>query len=292
MRWIEACLASIPEKYNVIIVDNLSSDDTCAFITNKYPQHVLLKQNKNLGFGRANNLGIQYALNNNADGVFLLNQDAYLQEHTINKLLEVATQNKDIGILSPAHLTSSSGKLDAGFSLYISNNYCPAFYIDAINNRLKKFYEIPFVNAAGWLLMKKTLLKIGGFDPIFFHYGEDNNYCSRVLFHSLKIVFVPNAHMIHDREYRDAVIKDFSNPSYLKRYESIFKSKHANLIEKKQLKKIKWFNVLFMKLLKLEFRSAMGIIQIIKKEKIWLEQCAESKKINSKEFHHYLKLDV
>ena len=71
MKWLEACLSSC-RKYSVIVIDNNSSDNTVSFIEQKYPNTILLKQNKNLGFGAANNIGINYALQNNADYVFLL----------------------------------------------------------------------------------------------------------------------------------------------------------------------------------------------------------------------------
>ena len=60
-RWIRQCINSCL-GYNVIVIDNNSSDQTIKIIENEYPKVVLLKQENNLGFGKANNLGISYAL--------------------------------------------------------------------------------------------------------------------------------------------------------------------------------------------------------------------------------------
>jgi GT2 family glycosyltransferase len=87
---------------------------------------------------------------------------------------------------------------------------------------------LPFINAAAWLVPKTTFEIIGGFDPIFYHYGEDNNFCQRALFHNLKIGVVPNSYIKHDREMRKS-----SNittlAERLKAKERIYKYKWANI---------------------------------------------------------------
>ena len=146
-----------------------------------------MKQESNLGFGKANNLGISYALNNSCDYVFLLNQDAYLEKDVIDRMLAVHKKNTDYGVLSPIHLNGEGNKLDKNFSNYINYNGNPYLYLDALKGETKEIYEVPFVNAAAWLIPAATLKIIGGFDPLFFHYGEDNNYCQRALqFHVIK----------------------------------------------------------------------------------------------------------
>ena len=74
--------------------------------------------------------------------------------------------------------------------------------------QVKEFYQVPFINAAAWLLPKDTIKKVGFFDKLFYHYGEDVNYCQRLTYHDLKIIFVPDAKIFHDREDRDIKIKN------------------------------------------------------------------------------------
>lgn len=205
MQWLERCLASVPTSYELVIVDNHSTDDTVAFIEENYPKAKLFKEKQNLGFGQANNKGIRYALNQGADYVYLLNQDAYLEANTIEKLIEICQQDHTFGILSPFHYTDGFKRLDANFLMYLERYGVHHQVIkDANEVKLKNVYEIPFVNAAGWLLTKEVLEKVGGFDPLFFHYGEDRNYSQRVLFHNLKIGIVLGSFMIHDRADRKA----------------------------------------------------------------------------------------
>ena len=66
--------------------------------------------------------------------------------------------------------------------------------------RVKPFYQVSYVNAAAWMLSLRCVQDIGGFDPLFFHYGEDRNFCQRLQYHHEKLVIVPGAYIHHDRE--------------------------------------------------------------------------------------------
>lgn len=229
MKWLPKCLEST-KQYSVIIVDNNSNDGTIEFIESFHPGIVLLKQNKNLGFGQANNIGISYSLNEGAEHVFLLNQDAYLEERSLEKLIEVSKKNSQFGILSPIHLNGKADKLDEKFSNYLNFRANPDFYSDFILKKpLLDIYDVPFVNAAGWLISRECLETVGGFDPIFFHYGEDDNYCQRLNYHGFNIGVVPVAILLHDREDRPApkVINDDRN--YFQVMERQLKLKYADI---------------------------------------------------------------
>lgn len=230
MQWIKKCIESVINSTlgcDIIVVDNNSNDSTVAFIKENFPNIILLEQTKNLGFGAANNIGMSYALKHDADFVFLLNQDAYLQPYTLEKLIDVSKNNREFGVLSPIHLNGNANKLDKNFSNYIKTN--DALFYDALKGDFSKpIYEIAFVNAAAWLLPIKTLETIGGFDPIFHHYAEDDNYCQRVLFHGFKIGVVPNSYVLHDREFRQASTETITN------YNLILKERHL---------KYKWANI-------------------------------------------------
>ena len=246
--WLKKCLDSC-QDYLVVVVDNNSTDKTISFIEENYPKVVVLPQSKNLGFGAANNIGISYSLKQGADYVFLLNQDAYLKPKTLEILVSMHKKNPTYGILSPVHINGEENLLDRNFSNYISYDNNSNFYFDAISKQLEPIYEVPFVNAAAWLLPKSTLLKIGGFDPLFFHYGEDDNYCQRVKYHGGKIGVVPNAFVVHDRIIKNKkTVKLFSEEYFIK--------KELNL-------KIKWGN------LNGNFRNDFNKQKAVISNKIW-----------------------
>jgi GT2 family glycosyltransferase len=175
-----------------------------------------------------------------------------LNGNTIERLIEIHKKYNEYGILSPIHLNGKGNKLDRNFSYYLGYDNNDTFYFDAVTSKLKDIYEVPFVNAAAWLLPKKTLEVVGGFDPIFFHYGEDDNYCQRVLFHRLKIGIVTNSFIMHDREHslkQPPII--FSN-QYFDEMEKNYKCKFTNVNYEDWENDIE--NELF-KLKKLEIRS-------------------------------------
>jgi len=205
IKWIEKCLGSC-KNHEVVVVDNHSNDGTVSYIKNNFPTVKILGQQSNLGFGQANNIGISYALQQGSEHVFLLNQDAYLVEDALEQLLNFQKRHNKYGILSPIHLNGKGDELDANFSSYVSYNKNAQFYSDyVLHHDLEPVYDVPFVNAAAWLLSRKCLEEIGAFDPLFFHYGEDENYCQRVLYHGFKIGVMPKAFVCHNREDRKSL---------------------------------------------------------------------------------------
>ena len=199
-RWVNRCFdsllqSSIPLK--IIAIDNASSDNTLNLLT-QYSAVEVIETNSNLGFGKANNLGFKIAVANNADYVFLLNQDAWVENDTIEKLVLVAEQNKSFGIISPFHLLPISKALEWHFSVFISADKCKDLVSDIYLQNTKEVYQLDFVNAAAWLISRDCLRIVGGFDPLFPHYGEDDDYCNRVLYKNFKIGVTPIATITHD----------------------------------------------------------------------------------------------
>ncbi|MFY7814443.1 MAG: glycosyltransferase family 2 protein [Chryseobacterium taeanense] len=204
-KWIARCLSSIHKAgliNHAIIVDNASTDNSVPFIEQNFPQADIIKLSTNLGFGQANNIGIKKAYEQGSDYAFLMNQDVYIEPFTIDTLIKIAELHPDFGILSPMHLNGNGLELDFSFSNYIVPLNCRKLYSDIFLQKLASLYEISFVNAAAWLLTRNCIEKVGGFNPSFYHYGEDDNYCQRVLFHGFKIGVVPESIIYHDRENR------------------------------------------------------------------------------------------
>jgi GT2 family glycosyltransferase len=227
--WYDRCFNSLRSSklpVQTVVVDNASSDDTINYITSNFPEIQLIRSEINLGFGQGNNKGIRYALENKADYVFLLNQDAWIEQDTIEHLVDISKKHPEYGILSPLHLNASKTSIEDGLMHYIADYHTtsPDLINDLYFDRLSELYETKYINAAAWLLPRKTLEIVGGFDPIFFHYGEDDNYMQRVHFHGLKIGLCPLVTICHDtekREIKPALKKATSNTSLLVKYANV-----------------------------------------------------------------------
>lgn len=241
--WYDRCFTSLRESeipVQTVVIDNASNDGTVEYIREKYPEIHLIASDINLGFGQGNNKGMRYALDNGADYVFLLNQDAWIEPNTLKELVKTHRKNPDYGILSVMNITKEKDSLLDGFINYLADyrNCDPQLFNDLYWNRLKDVYEIEMVLAAAWLLPRKTLETIGGFDPIFYHYGEDDNYAQRVYFHGLKIGICPKLYIVHDAqtartdkavELRNKTVSDKRN-LLLKYCDINFKFKYLNVV--------------------------------------------------------------
>lgn len=178
--WIHQCLNSVDmERYDAFVVDNASTDDTLSILHTEYPKAIVREMDKNLGFGQANNIGLRYALDNGYDYVFLLNQDAWLLPDTIEKLIVAQKQHPEYWVLSPLQMNTAQGGVERHFE-----RFCKQSNIDFHSNKIE---DVEFVNAAIWFMSRQCVEVVGGFDSIFPHYGEDNDYIRRVQYWGGKI---------------------------------------------------------------------------------------------------------
>lgn len=220
-KWIDRCLGSLRlSEYpvDVTVIDNASKDQTIKRIKKDYPEVRLIESTSNLGFGKANNIGLKFALEEDYDLAFLMNQDAWVTPTTIGSLVTLSTKYPEYGILSPVHLTGKGDKPDPGFG-----NYACVHSMDELQT-WKEIIELPFINAAFWMIPCQVLKKIGGFCPLFYHYGEDKDFINRLYYHHFQIGYTPTSFGNHDREYRPVTYADFL------RSESVFHlSEYANI---------------------------------------------------------------
>lgn len=208
-QWYERCLGSLLRStipVDIMMVDNASQDGTADWIAAHYPEINLIRSDKNLGFGQANNIGMRYALDNGYDCVFLLNQDAWLHTNDcIERLVQAAENHPEYMIMSALWLYGSGERITKGSKQHMialegsNNDFVSDLYL---GRELKEVYETDYMPAAAWLLPRKTLEQIGGFDPLFFHRGEDDNYMQRVYYHGGKIGLCAKACICHDIEER------------------------------------------------------------------------------------------
>lgn len=203
MQWLDRCLSAMRQssiQTTVMVIDNCSTDGTREFVPSHYPEVLWMPQQCNLGFGQANNLGMRYALDNGFDYVLLLNQDAYLQPYALSIMLSVSDGKS---VISPLQLTGDGSRLDPMFRVSMRLTCDVSQLIDDLllcPDNMKDIYDSAEIGAACWLVPVSVLQQLGGFDPMFFHYSEDNNYYQRMTYHGVGMQVVPKAHVWHDRK--------------------------------------------------------------------------------------------
>jgi len=249
-NWVQKCFDSLIESsipVDIIAIDNNSSDGSVRFIQNNYPNVDLITSKENLGFAEANNIGIKKAFNQHADYIFLINQDAWLAaKDSIEQLVKISAQNPEYGLVSPVHLNGTGVDLDANFKYYLrSTPHQNGLFDETAKSHL--LFEIPFVNAAAWLLPRQTIERIGGFDSkLFRHYGEDDNYIQRLKYQNLKIGVFPNASICHDREWRDDNNLQFKRKIRLVAFKVALSDINVPLVQR---------SIIFLKLLKIVIKD-------------------------------------
>lgn len=275
MQWAERCFNSLRSssvRPDVFVVDNGSTDGTQTYIHEHYPEVIFQQSKENLGFGKANNIGLQYALDNEYNYVYLLNQDAWILPDTFEKLIEISQKHPEYGIISPFQMNADLYHIDVN----VVENTCSwrsnkDILNDMYNHNLSDIYPVSFVMAAHWLIPSSVLKKVGGFSTSFPHYGEDGNYIDRVKWRNLKIGIAPQIMVVHDRGWRKETkekkihiryvqnIKRLSNPntSFLKSIYMVFLYTFRNVIELKSLRPLWDF-----------LRNMYNICSIFKNKKI------------------------
>lgn len=204
--WIDKNIQSLLQSQypvSIIAIDNNSTDDSTALLS-KYPQIELIQSPDNLGFGKANNIVMKHALEKGADYVFLLNQDAWVFNDTISSLVAKMEFNEGFGIISPQHFSGDTIAYDKSFETYLGRK----------TNEKNGIAVVPFVNAAAWMMTRNCIATVGYFEPLFGHYGEDRNYCDRVLYHKFKIGVDLDSKIIHDRVITRNFDKDIIQSKY------------------------------------------------------------------------------
>ncbi len=201
--WIRQCLLSLRTstiKSHVIVVDNASSDNTVQLIEKEFPEVDLIKEGTNFGFGIANNIGICRAIELSSQYVFLLNQDAYVTAYTLEELLNFLDEYPKFGIASPLHCSPDLEHIDLKTYRGYLRTYAVSALCDATLGRLQPYYQVYGINAAAWLVRTDVFKTVGGFDPVYFMYGEDDDLIARFNLHSISFALLTHSKFVHLRE--------------------------------------------------------------------------------------------
>lgn len=201
MQWLQRCLSSVVNstvRADLFIVDNGSTDGSQEFIARNFSTSLCYLSETNLCFGKANNIGLRYALEKGYDYVYLLNQDAWVEPDTFEILIEASRKHTRYGILSPLQTNREGTKLDKIFA----SNVPPEVVSDALCGEIQPIYPVNFIMAAHWLMTREAVETVGGFSPTFPHYGEDDNYIARLKHWGYEVGIVTTTRAVHDREFR------------------------------------------------------------------------------------------
>ena len=207
------CLSSFGEnqgKYGqeIIVVDNGSSDGSPETVEKEFPQVKLIRNEENLGFARANNIGIHKSMGRY---ICLINSDMVILEDCINNLVEFMEENPNVGMAGPRILNPDRTLQPSCRHLpSIWNNLCQTIGLNYIFPKFACFSEplmkywahdterkVDVLSGCFWMVRREAIDDVGLLDEDFFIYGEDIDWCKRFHKQGWDVVFYPGADAIH-----------------------------------------------------------------------------------------------
>lgn len=195
--------------FEVIVVDNNSADNSVEIIKKEFPQVVLISNPDNRGFGKANNQALKIA---QGDYLMFLNTDVIVLDGALTKLVNYLDQHSDVMMVGPRLLNRDMTFQHACRRMLPNplNSFFHLFGLTKIfkNNKVVNEYKqyatdqeitgpTEALSGAAMMFRRQVYKEIGGFDEVFFMYGEDLDFCKRVLDKGWKTVYVSDARIIH-----------------------------------------------------------------------------------------------
>lgn len=203
------CLDSIIKKtsglkYEVIIVDNASSDGSVDMVKKEFPWIRIIESKKNIGFGRANNLGMEYAT---GEYCLLLNSDTILLNNAIKSFYDYASLHQECGVLGSILLDSnqnpshSFGYLptpqrllkDLIFRYLSIIHKFPPYLAKEVDAQL----PVEYITGADLWIPASVWKQIGGFDPDYFLYFEETDLQKRMKDNGISRTIIPGPRIMH-----------------------------------------------------------------------------------------------
>lgn len=207
------CLKSVYDQTNgisfeTIYVDNASKDGSVEMVTKEFPEVKVIKNTENKGFIKANNQGIGIA---KGKYVLLLNSDTIVLDNAIAKTVKFADEHLDAAVVG-CRVLNPDYTLQRTCFMYPSllNMFLAATYLYKIFPKSRFFgreemtwwdyndvREVETICGCFSLVRMKAVRQVGLMDEIYFVYGDDPDWCYRFSKYGWKIMFTPEAQIIH-----------------------------------------------------------------------------------------------
>src|SRR3954464_3739822 len=235
---VEACLRSVIEHpphtdHEIVVVDNASSDGTAAAIRARWSGVRVIDAGANLGFARANNVGIQHSF---GSLILLLNPDTVNTPGAIDSLVAVLDRRADAAIVGP-RLVDGDGRAELSFGRMMSpvaelrqkwlvrGSKHPgpiAMYVESMTRRAR---EVDWVSGACLLVRRADAEDVGLMDERYFMYAEDVDFCAAVRARGRRVLFAPVSEVVHLRGQSRATVSAAAARAY-PRSQMAFYEKH------------------------------------------------------------------
>lgn len=207
------CLESITAQdfsfpVEIIVVDNASTDGSPDAVHDRFPGVKLITERENLGFSKANNIGIREST---GDYLLLINSDVVVYPDCFRRLIAYLEQHREVGMVGPKTF-GVDGKVQRSCMELPSlwKLFCRALALDSLfpgsklfGRQLMRYWghndtrRVEVVNGCFWALRTEAVSRVGLLDERFFMYGEDIDWCKRFAEAGWQIFFFSEAEALH-----------------------------------------------------------------------------------------------
>jgi GT2 family glycosyltransferase len=204
IQWLPDCFNSLAKqdyrKYEIIFVDNASTDNSVGWVTKHYPKTICVINKRNLGFADANNVGFHKA---KGKFVLFLNNDTRVEKNFLSVLINKLVSDPRIGgVQSKLLLMDEPDRLDAVGAFFTNTGFLYHYGFHARDSdKFNKEIDIYTPKGACMMFQKSILdqVAINGniFDPSYFAYFEETDMCHRIWLHGYQIQYVPESVIYH-----------------------------------------------------------------------------------------------
>ena len=200
LRSLRQFLHTIP--YEIIVVDNASTDGSAALIIEQFPTVTLIQQTENRGFGSGNNVGAKYAT---GEFLFFLNTDTSLTSDLLPPLVTLMNNHPQVGIIGPKLLNSDKTlQLSVAAEISLAGEYQTLKQLKQytshqqdVEQKFEQEQTVAIVIGAAFFMRQALFATLNGFDETFFMYFEESDLCQRARDRGWQILYTPTVSLIH-----------------------------------------------------------------------------------------------
>lgn len=199
-KFLDDCLGSLSciwyKNVEILFVDNVSSDDSVAFVRKNFPKIKIIQNKTNLGLSGGHDVAFEKA---KGEAILLLNTDTIVEKNFLTVLVDVLFSDEQYGAVQAKILLLSKNVIDSIGSFFLPNGNLYHFGREKDPNLTIYNQPMEIFSTKGACMLIKThvLRKTGLFDKDFFVYFEDTDLCMRIWLSGYKILYTPKAFIYH-----------------------------------------------------------------------------------------------
>ncbi|MEK4150842.1 glycosyltransferase family 2 protein [Carnobacterium sp. FSL E2-0243] len=187
-------------NFQIVLVDNLSTDDSETILKKNLPEHHFIQTNKNLGYANGNNIGIDYAIQNGASYVCILNNDVLVEPDFLSILVDYSEKNPEVGVVGPRVCTYEDETILESAGSVVDLNHGKVTRLYSGKNETEVYGKeifCDYIGGACMLVSTSVIQSVGVIPEIYFLFYEENEWCLKIGKAGFAIACIADAKVVH-----------------------------------------------------------------------------------------------